>query len=419
MNFLTAKLSKISSNPLYKRVLPSKLSVIVLVAIVLRIGYILFFVELQSDYYWEYGEIAKNIHAGKGYSLFHLDGDRIEHRFNPSASPYPSAYMPPGYVIYLLPFLFVNDILLRNILILCVQNVISLLAVVAMFHLAKKHFSTSTAIVAASITAFLPEFIYASNSYTPTVLYQFGALVLLYVLCDFKDCKHLERCIVVGGLFAFLIYLRSEFLLFAFLVLLLMVLRGNVKTSVVVASLILILLLPWQIRNYRTFQDFIPMTTNAGINLLRGNSLPGSTGRLSEEIARLDDNNRYEVEMNRIYIKHAAKTIKERPGAILGNAFEKLFQLWVLNPNDERSGHVLYFLPWFLMLGLFLVGVFADSSWRSHQYLFLFLIHSSAIAFIFFALPRYQTMMKIAVIPFAAYGIEVIATSLSGLRLRR
>ena len=85
--------------------IPKPLLAILMIACILRIIVALVMVNFSTDFYWEYGEIAKNILAGRGYSLYYISNNDLAFRFNPSVTPFPSALMAPGYVGFLLPFI--------------------------------------------------------------------------------------------------------------------------------------------------------------------------------------------------------------------------------------------------------------------------------------------------------------------------
>ena len=91
-----------------KKYFPKKAIIIIVLALIVRLIFIFSFSDLKKDYYWEYGEIAKNIIHGNGYSLFHFNGNALEHKYTPDADILSSAYMPPGYVAFLLPFMMVT-----------------------------------------------------------------------------------------------------------------------------------------------------------------------------------------------------------------------------------------------------------------------------------------------------------------------
>ena len=122
--------------------------IIIVLALIVRLIFIFSFTDLKKDYYWEYGEIAKNVIHGNGYSLFYFKGNELEHKYSPGTEILPSAYMPPGYVAFLLPFMMVNDLTTRNILILLIQTIISIGSICLIYKFTKKYFSDISALIA-------------------------------------------------------------------------------------------------------------------------------------------------------------------------------------------------------------------------------------------------------------------------------
>ena len=98
-----------------------KILYIMALGLFLRLA-MLFAVDLHSENYWEYGEIAKNLLSGRGYSLFYVHQNSIELKFSQDNIPQQTAYMPPIYVLFLLSFLMMKQIILRNILLIATQS---------------------------------------------------------------------------------------------------------------------------------------------------------------------------------------------------------------------------------------------------------------------------------------------------------
>ena len=138
-----------------------KIHYIILLGIVLRITVVIIWGDFTKNYYWEYGEIAKNIIHGNGYSLFYRENSKLQHHFKEDVEPANSAYMPPGYVYFLLPFMYLNDIAVRNVLIYLFHILFASIVIYLVYLLTQKIFNERTALIAAIISALLPEFINA------------------------------------------------------------------------------------------------------------------------------------------------------------------------------------------------------------------------------------------------------------------
>jgi hypothetical protein len=116
----------------------------------------------------------------------------------------------------------------------------------------------------------------------------------------------------------------------------------------------------------------------------------------------------YELKLDSVYKHYALASIRQHPDKELINTFVKLFHLWIFKPEDARAWSFAYLVPWFVILALFVIGLTKTYSWPRHRHAYLFIMYWNAIVVLFFALPRYQTMMKIALIPFAGCGAEVL-----------
>ena len=398
------------------------LVVIILLGIVLRGAYILLFVDLGRDSYWEYGEIAKNLLAGKGYSLYHSDGLRNSIVFDPGASPDPSAWMAPGYVAFLAPFLLISPVVLRNSLLLIIQIALGAVLVFAIYRFTFDHVSQKAAPYAAAIAALLPEFIYATASFTPTLLYQIGVVVLLGQLYPTQSMS-VRTASLLGLLFATMIYLRSEFLLFAFMATLVLAFRRQVRSAIVLAAVVVVLLLPWQIRNLSVFGEWVPLTTSAGLNLFRGHNVEGlgawSDDHIEQLVPGIKHGRRFEIELNALYEARALEFIRTHPLEEARYAVQKAARFWLFDPSDERTLHLIYILPWGSMLLLSVAGLLRSRCWKNHRVPLLFFGYSTMIVVLFFVLPRYQSMMKIALVPFAAVGLEWFVSSVARYAKRR
>ena len=161
----------------------------------------------------------------------------------------------------------------------------------------------------------------------------------------------------------------------------------------------------------------MPFSTSFGLNLFRGNNAEGigswGDDETEAKINLLSMDN-LELEVNKIYQDKAVSFIKENPGKVLKNAFVKLFYFWVYYP-DQRSLHPIYLIPSIFLLLFFLYGIVASFDWKENSFFYLFFIFSSLVVVIFFPMARYQTMMKAAMNPFCAYGINKI-TDYFGVR---
>ena len=403
------------------RNVPKPVVVILLLAGCARLLVALLFVDLGNRLYWEYGEIARNVLAGRGYSLFYFSGNHLQHVFSPDIAPFPSAHMSPGYVAFLLPFMTIGPDAIRNLLIIVVQICLSLVSLLLLYRLTTKLFSEKVAVIAVLLAGFLPDFVYASVSFTPTVLFHCCLLGLLLVLLDEETLTGRTRVLVLSVLCAALSYLRFEILLFVGIVLLVLLATRRWKEALATGAIVVILLTPWVIRSSLALDGFVPTGTGFGLNLYRGNN-PDEIGSwvtddIINRIAALPRDRSFELSLSNLYTAEVVSYVREQPARALGELPVKLYHLWVFSPVANRAPMISQVTSWGILI-LFFIGVSSTFSWEKHRYLYLFLLFSTLIGLIFFSLPRHQTMMRVAVLPFAAFGVQFLREKVWVLRSR-
>jgi 4-amino-4-deoxy-L-arabinose transferase-like glycosyltransferase len=383
---------------------------ILILTISVRILFLITFSDLTNLRYYEYGEIVKNIHNGNGYSLFYFENDSLKYKYNPEAAPFRSAYMPPGYSMFLFPFFFINNENFRSIFILLVQIIISGMNAFFLYKLTCQLFTKKVGMIAALIYSLLPEFIYASANINIVTLYHTGILLFFYLLVQGKISISYSKLTFFILTLISLIYLRFEFIVFILVISIFLYKQIGIKKLGLIYIAIILALSPWLIRNYLVFDHFPLLSTSTGLNLYRGHN-DSSIGdwndeKLDSNLISLKNNPRFEYESNRIYARKATSFIFSHPGEELKYSVQKIFQLWVFNQDDKRTDNLFYKIPSLLILITFLIGLLISFSFKKYKYFYMFFIFFTLISIAFFALPRYQTMLKIAFLPFVACLIE-------------
>jgi len=384
---------------------------ILILGLTTRIIFMIFFCDLKKDDYSEYGCIAKNINSGNGYSLFYIQNDTLKIKNNPSYIPYPSAFMPPGYVYFLLPFLKIENVQFRNILIYSSQIILSLILIIAFFHFSSKYFSYRICIISSIIICLLPEFVYSTFIFNAIIHYHILVTLILLILLNKDFFINYKKAFLFFLLSTVTIYFRMEFTLFVFFVFILLAYKKKFGHIIIGALVTLSLLSPWIIRNYVIFDKFIPFTTNAGLNFYRGhNSVAigdwGSQNYINDISKNVEGNN-FEILFTKYYFQRGFESFSSNMSNELVYPFIKLFNLFIINQFDDRSYNLLYLIPTILIFLLAIIGIIKSFSIIKYKFIYIFILQSSIIAVMFFALPRYQTMMKIALIPFAAVAIDL------------
>ncbi len=385
--------------------------------LILRLSMI-FMTDLRSENYWEYGEIAKNLVSDKGYSLFYLHGSSIELNYSEKSTPQVSAYMPPLYVYFLLPFLFIKQIVLRNVLLISVQAILGCLAVWLLYVYTARKFSSRVALIAAALFSALPEFVYAAKSFTPTLYFQVFFLTFLLIEEIQARRYSIKLGIFEGVIVAALIYCRSEIALFAAIIIAYKFIKKHSRQAVILAAVVLVLLAPWIVRNCVAFRQFVPLTTNFGFNLYRGNNDLGlgdwGTEEINAKIITSSSTRPLEIAQNEVFLHESLQFINVHPVKAAANGGKKIISLWVGTMERFRFLDIFLILLSLLMLGLCIIGIRRSFNPAKFKTEYLFFIYSTCIAAIFFVLPRYQVMMQFLMLPFSAVGFTYLIDRFSG-----
>ncbi len=385
--------------------------IVIVLAVLLRIFASIYTNNLYEQNYFEYGSLAENMVNGKGYSLFHFEGDTLTHIYSQHATPYPSAYMPIAYPILISPaFIFTNPIL-TNSYILFVNLIFDILSIILLFQLTKMIFNKNTAFIAIIIFAILPEFIFSSTITGISSAYHFFILLILYRIKLLQLNQSMRNLFFLSISFGFFLYFRSEPLIFLVFVILYLWKLKKTQHLLILIFIPLLMIIPFQLRNYYVFNKFVPLTTSAGLNLYRGNNSEkiGSWG--DEDIFKyrqsLKNEKNFELKLNDYYMQKSINYIINNKTEVFLNSFRKIYQLWIFNTDDERVFNIFYLIPWVILLIIFFYS-FNFLKIEQIDVILIFLVYSTLNAMIFFALPRYQAMMKIGLIPIVSYIIHCI-----------
>jgi hypothetical protein len=224
-----------------------------------------------------------------------------------------------------------------------------------------------------------------------------------------KDSKFSVKEITKLGLLSGIaILFRSEVALLVLILSFFVLKRSSIKYTLLYIAISISLVAPWTVRNYIVLDKFIPFTTNFGINLYRGhNSLyPGAWAddRMDSLKAELKFSEKYELDYIDLHKQEALKRIEEKPMSSFLSGFEKVIHLWVYYPYSGMTSQIVYILLWLLYLAASIIGIIR-TKFKENSLVFSMLVYHSIVAFIFFSIPRYQTMMKYWLLPLAGYGI--------------
>ncbi len=398
-----------------------RLKLILLFCFVSRMLFWLFIVDHNDERYAEYGIIARYMSEGKGYSCFSKTSDDYSYRYQCQATVQPSALMMPGYTLFVYSGFLLDSPALRSFYFCFTQILAAVGVCLILYYLSLHCFGQRVALWSAAIYALLPEMIVSANTVSSTVFVQLCVLILVLVLnrqFANKSWQVLSICVTS----ALLLSMRAEALLFLGVVVAyqLWKKRYSAASSIVVGCLLF--LVPWIARNASVFHEFVPLTTSGGMNLYRGHN-PYSVGVWSDDSLRariraLPFNEHIELSVDSLHRAEALRTIREQPMRELGLSAQKLLNFITIDTSDSRSMHLAYLVPSCLLILLLIIGLQRQLNQRIgiQPELWIYIICSCITVVIFFPLPRYQSMMRVGIIPIVALAADY-ATALLLSRL--
>jgi 4-amino-4-deoxy-L-arabinose transferase-like glycosyltransferase len=411
------------------RTLPLKLGsikpiyLILTLAMLTRLGWVLFSPALPtSDFGWYEGR-AIEIVEGRGYSV----------------GGTPTAHRLPGYALFLAGIYAVFG---QSLLAAKLANVLlGTITVYLTYLLVRKTFSVHIAFVAATMVAVTPSLILytallaSENLFTPLFLSS-----LLFFLQYLRTRKQ-SYTFFSGTMLGLAVLIRPVVLLLPSLWLLYLMCKQQTLKTVAAQALLLglpsiLFLVPWTVRNYALLDHFIPLSTDAGSVLLISFN-ENSTGRYSvpEEHRIIDGRAREmgwdEYQRGRALQEEALRFIQKRPGRAVMLAPLKVFQLF----RDDVSGATWNFeetsrpLPrwlwwallviaqgyYMIIIGLALATLFFRKSLKRYPWYGLLLtpiLYWIAFHLVFFGDDRYHLPILPIIIIFGAFGLVQIVESL-------
>jgi 4-amino-4-deoxy-L-arabinose transferase-like glycosyltransferase len=313
----------------------------------------------------EMGFIAQNLATGEGFKI----GDQY------------TAWMAPlyPYLLSLIFRLFGVYSISSALAALLVQSLASALVEVPLYLMGKRLFGKSVGIVAGLLWAVHPaSLLYAvsfiwSSSLTSLGL---GAILLLFFRLAARPERLAEAalCGVAIGLTALSDPVILPFVPVAGLWLFWRLksrLTAAVAPLLLMAAVAVVLLLPWTVRNYQIFHDFIPIKGTMGVNLWLGNhgphvnqptagldlwhKIPAVYGE--EETAYLLSLN--EAERDKVLGERAGRFILDQPTIFAKYTLWRIYLFWRM--TDFGWGG-LFILPYYFLAA---IGIFM--SVRDHK----------------------------------------------------
>jgi tetratricopeptide (TPR) repeat protein len=321
------------------------------------------------------------------------------------------------------------------LLVKLVQAVLGSLTAGMTYLLGKRCFGTTAGLVAGFVAALYVPFIFYDTSILFPVLATLLNTTALYFLYR-GVCAGDDKSFLVGGLFAGLSAAgNASILAFGPLAVVFLFVYGKIPLARRLRRVVLfvvgvaVVVTPITVRNGVVGGDFVPLTSNAGLNLFIGNNEKSTgayvkpdgldvytdpSGRSIAEAALGRDLKPSEV--SGYWRGRAVEFVRANPARSASNLVRKAFLFWSVYeipqiehlPFEKRYSWLLR-IPsptYGIVCPLGLLGMLLALRKRKHAWLlFLFVISYSATIVAFFVVARYRLPMVPALMIFAGYTV--------------
>lgn len=397
---------------------------------VVRVGVVVQMGNFKDPFLYESGIIARNIIAGNGYAIDYrmpVPQAYIDPAELATARPMATAYTLPGYVFVVTAALAVFGDGPAGYIALYALNVfITIGTALLLYLLARRLFGERTARFAALLYSVYPPAVALVLTFGSGPWNQFASVLALFALARVLASGRTVDAVLAGLAGGLWLMFRAEALLLAVFFAAWMWRRYSLRTSAVYAAFLLLVVLPWTIRNYATFDTFIPLTTNGWLNIWRGTN-PESTGgsfhtngdpnyfdhakTLIDEFNAVPVTNRYEPDVMQIYKRHTIEWVTAHPVDALLLHLRKTIMSFTIDTSDARVWQKSFLIPHLLLAAFTVVGFVVLLRRRASMLLLV------PVAFYWFVFPffhietRHQLMVS-------ALHLLVVAAMLTGERTR-
>ena len=366
-------------------------------------------ISIPADTIHDYDPIATNVLAGNGFvrSIGHPDFIR-----------------GPGYPLFLsaIYLIFGRTFIAVKIIQSILDSTTIILTMFITYFLFNKW---DRAYIAGIILALYPIMIYSSNLITPESLFCFTFVlsVFIYIMAVRTD-KPLFFCIS-GMILAFTTMVRSTTILFPLIMGIWLGIWAGGKKKYAYYFMLLCLgfsvtLVPWTIRNYIVFHEFIPTVANGGNNFQAGSSFKYLVPLKERIQVKTHEKKEHEPEkiqnkkiispstwdayMWRIGWENYKITWKRNPSDVAKLLFYKAARFWFAT-DSGRYQKIIFFIqiPFLILAITGLVAIIRSHSYHKELWLMVMSIaYFWGLFIVMFPLARYT----VPILPFLSIFIS-------------
>lgn len=401
-----------------------KLILLLSIAFVVKVGLILYLKTYANPVKMEFEDLVNSLLSGHGYV------------YNFLGTPYRS-FNTPLYSFICAGIYIVTGHSFLPVLIL--QSAATIILAYTVYMLANMMFDRTVSVTAAACVAFHPGFMYYDiYNLVPLSIDSSFIAAVTFLFLRYRESLTVSRMLIIGFLIglgtfsrgiigAMLPYLSAYIVLFVKNIRF----REKLKLITVCAAAVMIVLLPWIIRNYVVHREFVFIATTNAECLYRGNnptalgtSLTGD-GRCVRELWPDDVKARIETldEMGqkRYFEREAVRFIVENPVAFLKLYLRKIYYFWWFS---HQSGSIypgiylrIYKIAYSMMVVFYLAGLvltFRNGGRNAKECTVFMLIMMMSVCLsqsLFYVEGRHRWLIEPLLLIYFSYGLVSLLRS--------
>ncbi len=413
-----------------KNNLPPLIVLFFIAGFFIRVGFIMLSKSYVDPPDWEYGEIARNMIAGHGYTRVSSFSGDLEQ--TSSHAPFYPYFLTLFYSFGHTPWIYIA--------IQLVQALFSSLTILILYKISILLFNRIVGTVTAFGLTVYPPLIYYSAKLVPTTFFIFLLALVLYLVLKMRNRNSLSVILVGVTLGLLLLCDPLAFALFPALIIWYFIHpEVRLKDTLFVVIISCFVLVPWTMRNRDIHGCIIPVTTQFGINFWIGNN-PHATGTDYYKVHSIEDGSSIlmtetlpkdtekglaamsEIERSRFFFDQGVQFIQQYPHRFLSLLFKKASFYWWFAPSEitasidvaqYRTLYTIFYLP-MLLLGLLGIMISLVTPLLKNALLIILTMFfiSSIYIVTHVGLMRYRVPLEVYLLMFACFVIVVIADSI-------
>jgi 4-amino-4-deoxy-L-arabinose transferase-like glycosyltransferase len=376
--------------------------------------------------------LAINLLSISYTGLHPLQGDQISYESIgaeiASGNSSGSSYQAPLYQFFVAGVYTVSGRDTQNIR--TIQAILAAFSVVLIYIITRRLYDIRTANIAGLMAVCAFDLILYSGLVLSETLFVFLLLIGLICYDSIEKAAFQNKTkvsILTGLIFGLASLVKSQFVLFPPLLMLLRIVGGSgqrmriIKIFLIIGCTMVLVILPWTVRNFIVHNEFIPITTNGGEVFWQGNN-PDATGGDISHLPQFE--NHYIVKMdpvesNKIGYKLGFEWIQSNPIDCIKLYMKKLALYWTyirdyqyddiwgpyLGVQTSNIAPTAYNAS---IIILAFLGFAAAIRKRNMHYLILIIAYFSLIHMVFLSGVRYRIAILPVLIIFAAGGVSFI-----------